>query len=149
MKKLLGDLGLDNSEGLSEFITTKRDADQAALTEVERQELRTAEAHAAQAAVRERTALQLAVLSGRGAAEGDRSDAILLMDRVLDDKPDADEEAVAAAAEQLKERRPEPFGQTRETTPAAPGASPMRRTALAWRCTARARVRPDWRWPGV
>ncbi|WP_328317351.1 hypothetical protein [Streptomyces sp. NBC_00388] len=29
VKKLLGDLGFDNSEALSEFITTKRDADQA------------------------------------------------------------------------------------------------------------------------
>ncbi|WP_405613367.1 hypothetical protein [Streptomyces sp. NBC_00076] len=38
VKKLLGDLGFDDSEALAEFITTKRDADQAALTEVERRE---------------------------------------------------------------------------------------------------------------
>ncbi|MEU8784768.1 hypothetical protein [Streptomyces sp. NPDC048637] len=38
VKKLLGDLGFDNSEALTEFITAKRDADQAALTEIERRE---------------------------------------------------------------------------------------------------------------
>ncbi|MGW6238397.1 hypothetical protein [Streptomyces sp. NPDC055094] len=130
VKKLLGDLGFDNSEALSAFITTKRDAEQAALTEVERREqaaeekLRTAEAREAQAAVRERAAIRRAALAGLGAAGDDLSDAILLIDRALDDQPDADEEAVAAAAEQLKERRPELFGQARETVPAAPGGSP-------------------------
>ncbi|WP_327297750.1 MULTISPECIES: hypothetical protein [unclassified Streptomyces] len=130
VKKLLGDLGFDNSEALSEFITTKRDAEQAALTEVERREqaaeekLRTAEAREAQAAARERAAIRRAALAGLGSAGEDLGDAILLIDRVLDDQPDADEEAVAAAAEQLKERRPELFGQSRETSPAAPGGSP-------------------------
>jgi hypothetical protein len=38
VKKLLGDPGFENSDALTEFITTKRDADQAALTEVERRE---------------------------------------------------------------------------------------------------------------
>ncbi|TXC99029.1 hypothetical protein [Streptomyces sp. ISID311] len=130
VKKLLGDLGFDNSEALTEFITTKRDAEQAALTEVERREqaaeekLRTAEAREAQAAARERAAIRRAALAGLGAAGDDLSDAILLIDRALDDQPDADEDAVAAAAEQLKERRPELFGQARETTPPAPGGSP-------------------------
>ncbi|WP_326647516.1 hypothetical protein [Streptomyces sp. NBC_01750] len=55
MKKLLGDLGFDSSEALTEFITTKREADQASLSEVERREqaaedkLRAAEAREAQA----------------------------------------------------------------------------------------------------
>ncbi|MCZ4098278.1 hypothetical protein [Streptomyces sp. H39-C1] len=130
LKKLLGDLGFDNSEALTEFITTKRDADQAALTEIERREqaaeemLRAAEARETQAAARERAAIRRAALAGLGAAGDDLGDAILLIDRALDDQPDADEDAVAAAAEQLKERRPELFGQTGETTPPAPGGSP-------------------------
>ncbi|SED63942.1 hypothetical protein SAMN05428942_2175 [Streptomyces sp. 2112.2] len=130
VKKLLGELGFDNSEALTEFITAKRDAEQAALTEVERREqaaeemLRTAETREAQAAARECAAIRRAALAGLGAAGDDLSDAILLIDRALDDHPDADEDAVAAAAEQLKERRPELFGQTRETTPPAPGGSP-------------------------
>lgn len=130
VKKLLGDLGFDNSEALTEFITTKRDAEQAALTEIERREqaaeekLRAAEAREAQAAARERVAIRRAALAGLGAAGDDLSDAILLIDRALDDQPDADEEAVAAAAEQLKERRPELFGQTSAVTPPAPGGSP-------------------------
>ncbi|MFH9246673.1 hypothetical protein ACH4LK_14720 [Streptomyces lydicus] len=130
VKKLLGELGFDNSEALTEFITAKRDADQAALTEIERREqaaeekLRVAEAREAQATARERAAIRRAALAGLGATGDDLSDAILLIDRALDDQPDADEEAVAAAAEQLKERRPELFGQTSAATPPAPGGSP-------------------------
>ncbi|WP_405889510.1 hypothetical protein OG427_02960 [Streptomyces sp. NBC_00133] len=130
VKKLLGDLGFDNSEALTEFITTKRDAEQAALTEVERREqaaeekLRSAETREAQALARERAAIRRAALGGLGAAGDDLDDAVLLIDRALHDRPDADEEAVVAAAEQLKERRPELFGQARETVPPAPGGSP-------------------------
>ncbi|MER6131881.1 hypothetical protein [Streptomyces sp. NPDC001815] len=130
VKKLLGELGFDNPEALTEFITTKRDADQAALTEVERREqaaedkLRTAEAREAQATARERAAIRRAALAELGAAADDLDDAVLLIDRALNDQPDADEAAVTAAAEQLKERRPELFGQVRETPPPAPGGSP-------------------------
>ncbi|KAB1989779.1 hypothetical protein [Streptomyces triticiradicis] len=130
LKKLLGDLGFDNSEALTEFVTTKRDAEQAALTEIERREqaveekLKAAEAREAQAVARERAAIRRAALAGLGAIGDDLGDAILLIDRALDDQPDADEEAVAAAAEQLKGRRPELFGQTSAVTPPAPGGSP-------------------------
>lgn len=130
VKKLLGDLGFDNSEALTEFVTTKRDADQAALTEVERREqaaeekLRSAETREAQALARERAAIRRAALGGLGATGDDLDDAVLLIDRALHDQPDADEETVVAAAEQLKERRPELFGQARETVPPAPGGSP-------------------------
>ncbi|WP_063734373.1 hypothetical protein [Streptomyces sp. RTd22] len=130
VKKLLGELGFDNSEALTEFITTKRDAEQAALTELQRREqaadekLRSAEAREVQAAAKERVAIRRAALAGLGAAGDDLADAVLLIDRALDDQPDADEEAVAVAAEQLKERRPELFGQNREGTPPAPGGSP-------------------------
>ncbi|WP_432000184.1 hypothetical protein [Streptomyces sioyaensis] len=64
VKKLLGHLGFDNSEALTEFVTAKREADQAALTEVERHEqvaegkLRAAEAREAEAVAR--TALRTA-----------------------------------------------------------------------------------------
>ncbi|MFD9390537.1 hypothetical protein ACFWBB_07300 [Streptomyces sp. NPDC060000] len=130
MKKLLGDLGFDSSEALTEFITTKRDADQAALTEVERREqaaeekLRSAETREAQALAKERAAIRRAALGGLGATGDDLDDAVLLIDRALHDQPDADEAAVAAAAAQLKERRPELFGPAREAVPAAPGGSP-------------------------
>ncbi|MEU6475310.1 hypothetical protein ABZ858_00190 [Streptomyces sp. NPDC047017] len=129
VKKLLGELGFDNSEALSQFVTTKREADQAALTEIERREqaaeekLRAAEAREAQAAARERAAVRRSALAGFGATGDDLSDAVLLIDRALADQPDADEDAVAAAAEQLKERRPELFG-ARAATPPAPGGSP-------------------------
>jgi hypothetical protein len=130
VKKLLGDLGFDNSEALTEFITTKREAEQAALTEVERREqaaeekLRSAETREAQALARERAAIRHAALGGLGATGDDLDDAVLLIDRALHDQLDADEAAVVAAAEQLKERRPELFGQARETVPPAPGGSP-------------------------
>ncbi|MGW6886726.1 hypothetical protein [Streptomyces chartreusis] len=130
VKKLLGELGFENSEALTEFVTVKREADQAALTEVERREqaaeekLRAAEAREAQALARERVAIRRAALAGLGAAGDDLDDAVLLIDRALDGQPDADEETVIAAAEQLKERRPELFGQARETAPPAPGGSP-------------------------
>jgi hypothetical protein len=130
VKKLLGDLGFDSSEALTEFVTTKRDAEQAALTEVERREqaaeekLRSAEAREAQALAKEHAAILRAALGGLGATGDDLDDAVLLIDRALHDQPDADEAAVAVAAEQLKERRPELFDSTRETVPAAPGGSP-------------------------
>jgi hypothetical protein len=131
VKKLLGDLGFDSSEALTEFVTTKRDADQAALTEIERREqaadekLRSAETREAQALAKERAAIRRAALGGLGATGDDLDDAVLLIDRALHDQPDADEETVAVAAQQLKERRPELFGSTRETAPPAPGGSPV------------------------
>ncbi|MFI6434469.1 hypothetical protein [Streptomyces sp. NPDC050759] len=130
VKKLLGDLGFETSESLIEFVTTKRDADQAALTEVERREqaaeekLKAAELREAQALARERAAIRRAALAGLGAAGEDLDDAVLLINRVLGDQPDTDEETVISAAEQLKERRPELFGPVRETAPPAPGGSP-------------------------
>ncbi|MER6206579.1 hypothetical protein [Streptomyces sp. NPDC001642] len=130
VKKLLGDLGFDSSEALTEFITAKRDAEQAELTEVERREqaaeekLRAAETREAQALAKERVAIRRAALGGLGATGDDLDDAVLLIDRALHDQPDPDEAAVAAAADQLKERRPELFGPALETVPPAPGGSP-------------------------
>lgn len=128
VKKLLGDLGFDTPEALGIFITTKRDADQAALSEVERREQAAAEGEGkasqrlAEAEVRGRSAVRRAVLAGLGASGEDLVDAVVLVDRVLADQPEADEAAVTAVAEQLKERRRSLFGQ--QTPPPAPGGSP-------------------------
>ncbi|MGW6393342.1 hypothetical protein ACWFR1_23175 [Streptomyces sp. NPDC055103] len=130
VKRLLDGLGFNDADSLTEFITSKRDAEQAALSEVERREqaavekLREAEAREAQAITRERAAVRRAALAGLGAASDDLDDAVLLMDRALDGQDDADEDTVASAAELLKERRPELFGAARETAPPAPGGSP-------------------------
>ncbi|MFJ2774777.1 hypothetical protein [Streptomyces sp. NPDC087300] len=130
VKKLLGDLGFENSDALSEFVTQKRDADRAALSDIERREqeaeekLKVAQARETQAIDRERAAIRRAVLARLGASGEDLDDAALLIDRALAEQADADEETTAAAAEQLKERRPELFGQTSTATPPAPGGSP-------------------------
>ncbi|MEU2558462.1 hypothetical protein ABZ626_03805 [Streptomyces longispororuber] len=130
VKKLLGDLGFENSEALSEFVAQKRDADRAALSDVERQEqeaeekLKAAQAREAQAIARERAAVRRAVLAGLGASGEDLADAVFLIDRALAEQADADEETVTTAAEQLRERRPELFGPYRAASPPAPGGSP-------------------------
>ncbi|MCT9094144.1 hypothetical protein N4G70_35655 [Streptomyces sp. ASQP_92] len=83
MKKLLGDLGFDNSEALTEFITTRREAEQAALSEVVRraqvveERLRAPEAREAQAAARERVTARRSTPAGLGAAGDDLNDAVL------------------------------------------------------------------------
>ncbi|MFJ7023268.1 hypothetical protein ACIQUW_33395 [Streptomyces sp. NPDC101117] len=53
-------------------------------------------------------------------------DALAMLERDLRDTPDADPTAVAAAAEALKKRRPELFGQTTvpQTLPPAPSGGP-------------------------
>lgn len=128
VKKLLGDLGFETPEALGAFITTKREADQAALSEVERREQAAAELERqanqrlADAETRERAAVRRTVLAGLGASGEDLADAVVLIERVLADQPDADEAAVTVLAEQLKERRPNLFGQ--QTPPPAPGGSP-------------------------
>ncbi|MFD8209663.1 hypothetical protein ACFV2S_25105 [Streptomyces sp. NPDC059695] len=130
VKKLLDGLGFADTEKLTEFVTSTRDAERAALSEVERREqaaedkLHAAEAREAKAVARERAAIRRAALAGLGAAGEDLGDAVLLIDRALDGQDDADEETVAAAAEQLAERRPELFGTGRVTVPPAPGGSP-------------------------
>lgn len=74
VKKLLGDLGFDTPEALGAFIATKREADQAALSEVERREQAAAELERqvrkrlTEAEVRERAAVRRAVLAGMGQA---------------------------------------------------------------------------------
>ncbi|MGW2426377.1 hypothetical protein ACWC0C_45585 [Streptomyces sp. NPDC001709] len=59
-----------------------------------------------QAAAKERAVIRRAALAGLGAAGDDLADAVLLIDRALADQADADEEAVAAAAEKATGIRP-------------------------------------------
>ncbi|MEU3340429.1 hypothetical protein [Streptomyces sp. NPDC006668] len=130
IRKLVEQLGFTKTDDLAAFVRQQRDAQAAQLSEIERREqaaeekLRSAETREAQALAREHVAIRRAALGGLGAAGDDLEDAILLIDRALHDQPDADEETVATAAEQLKERRPELFGKARATVPPAPGGSP-------------------------
>ncbi|MGW1786832.1 hypothetical protein ACWCQQ_48445 [Streptomyces sp. NPDC002143] len=107
-------------------MTQQRDAQTAAMSELERREQAAAEATAAatqreaQALTRERAAARRAVLVGLGATGDDLADA----ERLLVVVDDTDEDAIAEAAQALKDRRPELFGTTVQVLPAAPGGSP-------------------------
>lgn len=130
IKRLLSSLGFDTPKALTEFVTMQREAEQAALSEVERREQAAAERElqAARreemAAERERAALRRAVLVALG-AEGD---GLVDAERLLAvDDEDADETQIQAAAEALRSRRPELFGEVRNSVPAAPAGAPAGR----------------------
>ncbi|MFE1949915.1 hypothetical protein ACFW9D_05535 [Streptomyces sp. NPDC059524] len=144
--------GFTTVDDAKAFIAAARKAQQDALSEEEkrRQELEKREqdlaAREAAAIARERAAARRAVLVGLGATGDDLEDAAALL-RVADD---ADEQAVADAAEKLKERRPELFGVKPQTPPSqlppAPGSapaggSPARQPASKEDAWARARAR--------
>ncbi|MGW0952820.1 hypothetical protein [Streptomyces sp. NPDC002545] len=127
VRELIEQLGFSKADELTAFVQTQRDAQTAALTELERREQAAAEKETAaaqreaQAVARERAAARRAVLVGLGATGADLKDAELLL--VVD--ADADEQAITEAAEALKARRPELFGSTGPAVPpAAPGGSP-------------------------
>jgi hypothetical protein len=127
VRRLVEQLGFTRAEDLTAFVQQQRDAQTAAMSELERREQAVAEATAAaaqreaQALARERTAARRAVLVGLGATGDDLADAERLL--VVDD--DAGEDAIAEAALALKTRRPELFGgSTAVVPPAAPGGSP-------------------------
>ncbi|MFF7130429.1 hypothetical protein [Streptomyces sp. NPDC008240] len=112
---------------LTAFVQQQRDAQTAALSDLERREQAAAEREAnaaqreTQAIARERAATRRAVLVGLGATGEDLADA----ERLLVVEDDADETAIAEAATALKTRRPELFGSsTAAVLPAAPGGSP-------------------------
>jgi hypothetical protein len=129
VKRLLSQLGFDSPRALNEFVTSQREAEQAALSEVERREQAAAERElqAARreeiAAERERAALRRAALVALGAEGDDLTDAELL----LATDEEADEGQIAAAAEALRVRRPELFGDKRGPVAAAPGGAPAGR----------------------
>ncbi|MFE3526992.1 hypothetical protein ACFXOD_36550 [Streptomyces sp. NPDC059161] len=124
-------LGFDTPKALSEFVTAQREAEEAALTEVERREQAAAERElqAARreelAANRERAALRRAALVALGASGEDLVDAERLL---ATDDEDADDAQIQAAAEALRSRRPELFGEVRTPpVPAAPAGAPAGR----------------------
>ncbi|MFD7769833.1 hypothetical protein [Streptomyces sp. NPDC059787] len=128
IRDLVEQLGFTKADELAAFVQQQRDAQQAALSDLERREQAAAEREAtaqqreAQALARERAATRRAVLVGLGATGADLADAELLL--IADD--DADETALTEAATALKARRPELFGASTTTAapPAAPGGSP-------------------------
>ncbi|WP_073947630.1 hypothetical protein [Streptomyces kebangsaanensis] len=127
VRELIEQLGFTKADELTAFVQQQRDAQTAALTELERREQAAAEKETAaaqreaQAVARERAAARRAVLVGLGATGADLKDAELLL--VVED--DADEQALTEAAEALKARRPELFGTAGPAVPpAAPGGSP-------------------------
>ncbi|MFE7780595.1 hypothetical protein [Streptomyces nigrescens] len=130
IKRLLSTLGFDTPKALSEFVTTQREAEQAALSEVERREqaAQERELQAARreelAAERERAALRRAALQALGAVGDDLVDAERLL--AVGDE-DTDEGQLQAAAEALRARRPELFGEVRTPVPAAPAGAPAGR----------------------
>jgi hypothetical protein len=125
VRKLVEQLGFAKTDELASFVQSQRDAQTAALSEVERRERAAADAQTAAeqrealAVARERAAVRRAVLVGLGASGDDLRDA----ERLLAVDEDADEDAVADAAAALKTRRPELFGGAL-VPPAAPGGSP-------------------------
>ncbi|MEU3656416.1 hypothetical protein AB0E67_27140 [Streptomyces sp. NPDC032161] len=126
--------GFANVDDAKAFIAAARQAQQDALTEDEkrRQELERREQELAAketaATTRERATIRKAAVMGLGASGADLDDALAILDRDLAGQPDADESAVTAAAEALKERRPALFGQTapaaQTVLPPAPGGAP-------------------------
>ncbi|MDI3406274.1 hypothetical protein [Streptomyces cavernicola] len=130
IKRLLSTLGFDTPKALSEFVSAQREAEQAALSEVERREQAAQERELQVArreelaAERERAALCRAPLVALGAEGDDLVDAERLL-TVEDD--DADEAQIESAAESLRARRPELFGEIRMAVPAAPAGAPAGR----------------------
>ncbi|MEH0650439.1 hypothetical protein QA995_13640 [Streptomyces scabiei] len=130
IKRLLSTLGFDSPKALTEFVTAQREAEQAALSEVERREQAAAERElqAARreelAAERERAAFRRAALVALGAEGDDLVDAERLL--AVDDE-DADEAQIQSAAEALRARRPELFGGVRPPVSAAPAGAPAGR----------------------
>lgn len=134
VRELLGNLGFDSAKALTEFIQAQRqaeqqhkDAEQARLSEVERREQALAERERqaaereATALARERDATRRALLVGLGSTGTDLEDAVILLSSIAE--PDADDAALAQAAEELKRRRPELFSTT-PPPPPPPSGSP-------------------------
>ncbi|MDH2389366.1 hypothetical protein QCN29_11290 [Streptomyces sp. HNM0663] len=131
VRDLLSQLGFESAKALTEYVQAQREADQqqkdaeqARLSEAERREQtaaereRQAQEREAAAVARERDAARRAVLVGLGATGTELEDAVVLLGRLVDQ--DADDTALTRAADELKERRPELFGQRAPQPPAAP-----------------------------
>ncbi|GAA1353668.1 hypothetical protein [Streptomyces beijiangensis] len=128
IKQLLEGLGFEKPEDLTQFVAAQREAQTAALSEIERREqaatqrAQEADQRIAAASARERVAQRRAALLGLGALGDDLVDAEALLRAAVAD--DADETAVTEAAEALKVRRPTLFGTQHQESAPAPGGSP-------------------------
>lgn len=126
LEKVASELGFTNLDDAKAFIEEGRKAKEAQLSEQQKRERELADREARAdarekaAEARERTANRRALLAGLGATGDDLDDATALL-RVPDDADDTD---VQAAADALKERRPELFGATRQPDPAAVPPAP-------------------------
>lgn len=126
LEKVAAELGFNNLEDAKAFIEEGRKAKEAQLSEQQKKERELADREARAdarekaAEARERIANRRAILVGLGAAGDDLDDATALL-RVPDDADDTD---VQAAADALKQRRPELFGATRQPDPAAVPPAP-------------------------
>lgn len=126
VKELLEQTGFADASALATFVQSQRDAEAAALSELERREKAAADKEqvATQrevaALARERTAQRRAALVALGATGDDLTDA----EQLLTVADDADDQALAEAAKALATRRPELFGTHRQAAPPAPGGSP-------------------------
>ncbi|GGZ82343.1 hypothetical protein [Streptomyces rubiginosohelvolus] len=130
LEKAAAELGFSNLDDAKAFIEEGRKAQEAQLSEQQKKERELAEREARAEArekaaeARERTANRRALLVGLGATGDDLDDAAALL-RVADD---ADDEDVQAAADTLKQRRPELFGARpqapQQQLPPAPHGAP-------------------------
>ncbi|WP_432033723.1 hypothetical protein [Streptomyces antibioticus] len=131
VRDLLGQLGFESAKSLTEYVHNQRQAEQQQkeaererLSEAEQREQaaaereRQAQEREAAATAREQDAARRAALVGLGATGAELEDAVLLLSREIE--PDADNTALAEAAEELKQRRPELFGITTPQAPAPP-----------------------------
>ncbi|WP_282795771.1 hypothetical protein [Streptomyces sp. CC224B] len=126
LKKVLAEAKKIKDAHLSE--EQRRDAE---LTQRE-QDLAAREAAAEKAAAAAENQLREATRSAQlvslGATGQDLEDALLLLNKALEDDPDADEATVAKAAAALKKRRPQLFGAPaapdKPLSPPAPSGSP-------------------------
>lgn len=133
--------GFSTIEDAETFIAAARQAQEDALSEQEKQarqvaeERRTIEADRAALAAERRTVRLEQALTRLGAIDAEDApnlqDAMALLERELRDTPDADTDAIAAAAERIKSRRPAFFGAATPADtapvsqlPPAPGGAP-------------------------
>ncbi|WP_329474259.1 hypothetical protein OIE75_40820 (plasmid) [Streptomyces sp. NBC_01723] len=134
LEDLAKDLGFTNPDDVKTFVAAARQAEDAKKTaeqkrqeELDRREQELKDREDA-AITRERAAIRKSALVQLGATGTDLDDALALLERDLRQTPDADEAAVQAAAEALKERRAALFGAApatpAPTMPPAPGGSP-------------------------
>ncbi|KQP81582.1 hypothetical protein [Aeromicrobium sp. Leaf291] len=113
-RDVLSRVGFETAEELEAFVTSQREAAEAAKTEDQRradaleERERKLAAREVETEKKERVRVRRAALRDVDVKADDLDDALLLLSREVEE--DADEDAVAEAVEKLKGRRPELFG---------------------------------------